>query len=314
MVDRKKVAAHYGLMSLFNRYADEAKVYCYDVKLKESDRADSGRSKLICGKAKITSEITGESAVLTFGAIHIGDHLMNCGVREYTTDEDYATLKADMLDPFNRADFHEVIRVLDRHFGESTYSLRSIFHDDQRRILNLVLQSTIAEAEAAYRQIYETHAPMMRFVSDLRVPLPRAFSVGAEFALNSNLRSAFENLDVDRIGTLLEEARSQGVSLDHATLAFALRKTIKRLSDEFLENPDDIELMKQFKAAAGLARSLPFEVNVWRAQNNYYALLQNVFPARREAGDHEWVEHFIALGQNLAVKVNEAAMELSKAS
>jgi len=314
MVDRKKVAAHYGLMSLFERYADEAKVYCYDVTLEESDRAESGRSRLVAGKARITSEITGESAVLIFGAIHIGDHLMNCGVREYTTDEDYATLKSDMLVPFNAADFQEVIWVLDRHFGESTYSLRSIFHDDQRKILNLVLQSTIAEAEAAYRQIYETHAPMMRFVSDLRVPLPRAFSVGAEFALNSNLRSAFETLDFDRINLLFEEARSQRVSLDEATLAFALRRTIKRLSEEFLENPDDIELMKKFEAAAGLARSLPFEVNVWRAQNNYYEMLQRVFPARRDAGDREWVEHFASLGRNLAVKADELAREFQKAS
>jgi len=314
MVDRKKVAAHYGLMSLFDRYSDEAKVYCYDVKLEDSERAETGRSKLIAGKARITSEITGESAVLTFGAVHIGDHLMNCGVREYTTDDDYATLKSDMLAPFNGVDFQEVIRVLDRHFGESTYSLRSIFHDDQRKILNLVLESTIAEAEAAYRHIYERHAPMMRFLSDLRAPLPRAFSIGAEFALNSNLRNSFDNLDFDRINGLLEEARSQRVSLDDATLAFALRKTIKRLSEQFLENPDDIELMKKFEAAAGLARSLPFEVNVWRAQNNYYEMLQKVFPARRDAGDREWVEHFAALGRNLAVKTDELAMEMQKAS
>src|ERR1041384_7680720 len=113
---------------------------------------------------------------------------------------------------------------------------------------------------------------MMRFVSDLRVPLPRAFSMAAEFALNSSLRAAFddiENLDFTRIHTLTEEARMQGVALDAATLGFALKKTIKKLSEQFLENPEDIELMKKFGAAAGVARGLPFEVNVWRAQNNY---------------------------------------------
>src|SRR5205814_7605839 len=134
---------------------------------------------------------TQESEVLSFGALHIGDHLMNCGVRKHESEEDYAALKQEMTDPFNRADFPEVIRILDRHFGGSTYSLRSIFHDDQRKILNTILESTLLEAEAVYRQVYETHAPMMRFMSDLRVPLPRAFSMAAEFALNSSLRSAF---------------------------------------------------------------------------------------------------------------------------
>src|SRR5207249_11334107 len=88
---------------------------------------------------------------------------------------------------------HDALPIY-QHFGE-TYSLRSIFHDDQRKILNVILKSTLAEAEAVYRQIYETHAPMMRFVSDLRIPLPRAFSIAAEFAINSSVRTAFEDIE-----------------------------------------------------------------------------------------------------------------------
>src|SRR5262245_45118204 len=194
----------------------------------------------------------------------MGDHLMNAGVRSYLDEQDYEDLKQELLDPFKRADFAEVIRILDRHFGESTYSLRSIFHDDQRKILNVILKSTLAEAEGVYRQVYETHAPMLRFLSDLRIPLPRAFSIAAEFALNSNLRAAFayiENLDFTRINTLIEEARNQAVFLDAPMLGFTLRKTIKRLSEQFLDNPDNIDLMKRLEAAAGVARRLPFEVN-----------------------------------------------------
>ena len=101
----------------------------------------------------------------------------------------------------------------------------------------------------------------------------------------------------------------QQVTLDSATLAFALRRTIKRLSEALVETPADLELMKKLEAAAGLGRSLPFEVNVWKAQNNYYQLLHKIYPERLEtalAGDAEaraWVEHFVALGRNLSVKV-----------
>ena len=88
------------------------------------------------------------------------------------------------------------------------------------------MKSTLSEAEAIYRQLYETHAPMMRFVSDLRAPLPKAFSMAAEFALNSSLRAAFEdvdNLDFTRINALFDEARANNVPLDGQTLGFALR-------------------------------------------------------------------------------------------
>src|SRR5262245_52174856 len=43
MVDRKKVAAHYGLMSLFEPFPDQAKVYCYKVHLEDSERLESGQ-------------------------------------------------------------------------------------------------------------------------------------------------------------------------------------------------------------------------------------------------------------------------------
>jgi hypothetical protein len=80
-------------------------------------------------------------------------------------------------------------------------------------------------------------------------------------------------------------------------------------------------LMKKLEAAAGLARSMPFEVNVWRAQNKYYDMLQNIYPGRLEQAmrgegtAREWVEHFVEMGKNLAVKVETPAIpELEMAS
>jgi alpha-amylase/alpha-mannosidase (GH57 family) len=324
MVDRKKVAAHYALSSLFEQYPERARVYCYTIRLEDSERLEAGHSKLMVGRARITSEITKDTKEYSFGALHLGDHSMNCGVQKYEREENHSALKAELIDPFNRADFPQVIRILDREFGESTYSLRSIFHDDQRKILNGILRSTLSDAEAVYRQMYERHAPMMRFVADLRIPLPRPFSIAAEFALNSSLRTAFEdieNLDFTRINTLLEEARVQGVSLDGATLGFALRKTLKRLSEQLLEDSGNFELMKKFEAAAGLARFLPFEVNIWRAQNNYYQMLQRVYPEQAEkamrggAAAHQWLKYFVALGKDLGVSVDMPAIpELKMAS
>jgi hypothetical protein len=240
---------------------------------------------------------------------------MNAGVGVYGGEEIYSVLKQELMDSFMRADFPDVIRLLDRHFGESTYSLRSIFHDDQRKILNTLMRSTLVEEESVFRQVYETHAPMMRFLADLRVRLPRAFETAAEFALNSSLRTAFEdsdNIDFARISALLNESRTINIPLDRQTLGFALRKSIKRMSEHFLATPADLQLMIRLESAAGLARSLPFEVNIWKAQNNYYLMLQRVLPeflerARLgEAVGQEWVTHFLSLGSNLSVSARQS--------
>ena len=317
MVDRKKTAGHYGLISLFQPQPAEAKVYCYKVDLEISDRFETGQSKLVIGKVRITSEMTQDSEELTYSALRTNDHVITCGVRRYKGREDYIALKQELSHPFCHADFPKVIRVLNGHFGDSTYSLPSIFHDDQRKILDLILQSTLSETQTVYRQLYETYGPMMRFVSDLHVPLPREFSMAAEFALNSSLRTALEdleNLDFSHIYMLIADARLQGVELDQPTLGFTLRKTIKRLSEKLLESPDDLVVIKKLEGAAGLARNLPFDVNIWKAQNNYYQILQGIFPGRLShalRGDpaaRQWIEHFVTLGRNLLIKVDSPAL------
>jgi len=136
MIDWQKVAAHYALRSLFEPYPDHERIYCYSVDLKDLVTEDNGHTRLTVGRAQITSEITLESEILSFGAIYMGEHTMNAGVRVYRGEDNYLALKQELSDAFGRAEFPDVIRILDRHFGDSTYSLRSIFHDDQRRILS----------------------------------------------------------------------------------------------------------------------------------------------------------------------------------
>jgi alpha-amylase/alpha-mannosidase (GH57 family) len=308
MIDRQKVAAHYALSSLFEPYPEKGHVYCYAVDREDVQNHEAGRSRMVTGRVRITSEITQESKLLSFGAVYMGDYTMNAGVREYQEEADYGALNQELVDPFRRGDLPEIIRTLDRHFGNSTYSLRSIFKDDQRKIVDLILKSTVAEAEAAYRQLYESHAHLMHFLADINVPQPRAYQIAAQFALNRSLREAFEdvdNFDINRVNSILEAARWNNVVLDADTLGYTLRRTIRRLSERLLENPADLGLMERLEGAAGLAKSLPFEVGIRRAQNIYYQLLQRTFPEYVEKGDEAWVTHFVGLGNNLAVYVEK---------
>ncbi len=80
-VDWEKVAAHYSISSLFESYSDEVRMFCFRIEREDSHTFESGRSKLVVGRAKLTSEITLEEAVVSFGAIHFGGHNVNGGVR-----------------------------------------------------------------------------------------------------------------------------------------------------------------------------------------------------------------------------------------
>jgi hypothetical protein len=240
--------------------------------------------------------------------LHFGDHNLNGGVRAFQGEQAYQELVREVAEPFERTDFPEIIRLMDKHFGEASYSLKSLFRDEQEKIVNLLLESTLAAAAAAYGQVYDHHAPLMRFLADLGTPLPGVFRMTAEFVLNSDLRRAFEGeeLDLERIRTLLDAAEKEKVRLDTAGLGYALEQTVERLMGELRAAPTDLGLLEKLEAAIGLVGSLPFEVQLWKVQNLYYEMLQKVYPEFRARADEEaqdWVGHFLSLGEKLSFRV-----------
>lgn len=318
MVDWRKICAHYAISSLFETYPEEARIYCFATESQDAQAHEAGKAKLVVGRVRLTSLITSESEVLMYSALYFGDHNINGGVRRFDDDKDYQTLTRDLATAFARGDFAEIIRLMDRGFGESTYSLRSLFRDEQRRITKRLLQPTVAEAEAVYRRLYEQHMPTMRFLAELNVPLPRAFQAAIEFVITSDLRRAYQHEDPDlsRIGELLSEAARWEVALDTSELAYRLKKTMDRLAERFRRQPSDMALLESYDAALELVRSLPFEVDLWQPQNNYFEMQQTVCPeieAKARHGDsqaRDWLQQFIALGERLGIQVAEPRKKL----
>lgn len=312
VVDWEKIGAHYAISSLFETYPERVRVYCYTAQREDTQSFEAGRLKLLMGRANLSSDVTLESKTLSYGVLHFGDHTVNGGVRIFQGEDAYIAMVDEISECFSTGDFPGVIRLMDSHFGESTYSLKSLFRDEQRKILDRILESVMAEAESVYCQLYERHVPMMHFLADLGIPPAKAFYAAAEFVLNAYLRRAFESQEFNtkRIQTLLEEARHENVALDVATLSYALKSTMERLADRLSASPTDRTLLGQLEAAATLACSLPFEVDLRKVQNSYYGTLRSVYNGLREKakkGDEAagvWILQFTSLGEKLSIRVD----------
>jgi alpha-amylase/alpha-mannosidase (GH57 family) len=311
MVDHFKVGGHYAISSIFRKYGNRDQVYCFLVDRRDFQLHQAGEARLAVGRVDVMSRITGEAQAMSFGVLHWGDHNLNGGVRRWTDEKAYQAMQREVGEAFTQADFSEVIRRFERHFGTSTDSLRSLFKDEQRAILDQILKASHDEAQAAYRQIYERRAPMMRFLTSLSIPLPRAFRAAAEFVVNAYLREAFERpeLDLPRIAALLEQARLEGVALNRESLSFVVSRSIERLLLRCAENPTSAALLRTAETAVAIGRSMPLELDLWKAQNIYYSRLrQETFPAmhtKAEVGDPaagEWREALLALGDRLGFR------------
>jgi len=311
-IDLHKVGAHYAVSSLFEPYNHETKIYCYTVDRHDYKVLNEGKTRLALGRADIASEITWESSEISFGVLHLGDHNLNGGVRDFLGEEMYQAMVKEITESFSRGDLAERLRIVDKHFGSATYTLNLLFRDQQHHILRLILQSALAEAEAAYRRIYERGAPLMRFVTTLGMPQPKRFQIAAEFTLNSELRRLLEveNMEVDSILALLEEMKRGGVAFDEPTLEFAIRRNIEGIANLFLDAPDDLQRLQDFEAAVDISAMLPFKVRLWQPQNVFYEVLQQWYAEFRDRASQNdedaqaWVRSFLALGEKLNVDVS----------
>ncbi|MCU0562303.1 MAG: hypothetical protein MUD16_19225 [Desulfobacterales bacterium] len=222
--------------------------------------------------------------------------------------------------------------MLEKAVGASTYSLRNLFRDEQRRILQIVLEANLSGAEGVYRQVYETNAPLnlsgaegvyrqvyetnaplLLFLKDLTVPAPRALAAAAEYLLNADIRRAFERPQFDpaQVRQLLDAAAMHGVTLDGAFLEIAIRRRMEALAETLHRQPADSDILQQLDAVAGLLPDFPFEVNLRTVQNIYFRLLQTEAPEmkrrarRREKKARRWVDLFLALGGRIGMRTDE---------
>lgn len=310
-LDLMKFAAHYAISSMFEDYPPQTKIYCFQADRLDYQTMEAGRARLALGRVRVTSEITQQSKQISFGVIHFGDHNLSGGVRRFQGEKAYATMVREVLETFARADFPETIRAIDRHFGASTYSIQSLFRDEQRKVLGPLLEVPLAEYEAHIRQLYTFQTPLMRYLRDLGVPLPKLFHTAAEFVINHDLLKALkeEELDLPLIHSLLESCRFWEVELDARGLGFAFQKNFDRLIARYQLEPDNLPALQQVEAAARLLRQLPFEVNIWKAQNYFYELFRAIYPDFRkrakegEAGFRTRVEHFQSTGRKLGFRM-----------
>lgn len=309
-IDLEKVAAHYAISSLFKPYGNQAEIYCYSVDRTDQHSVEAGKMKLGLGRARFTSKITLETDELVFAALHFGDHNLRCGIGTFRDGAAYQKLVMDITAAFSSADVPEVLRLMDTGL-DAPYSLKSLFSDDRRTVLRQIVNSSVEEAEAGYRRIYENNIPLAHFLQDSGVPLPRAIRTAAEFAVNSQLRLVFANeqMDTEQARKLIEEARSGGIEFDATTLEYTLRLTIERLFESFEKEPFDLAAVEQLEAVVELAQSLPFKVVLWTAQNTWAKLHRSAIEelksdARAETIDvASWTQHFLALGEKLQIQV-----------
>jgi hypothetical protein len=304
----EQVAAHYGISSVFSSFAEETELFCYRVHRQAYDIYTSGRGRLALGRASIASVITGKRQSFSFAVLHFGDQNITAAVKpcEEADVAEFEAFASQAADQVQSAKFPEVIRLLDRYYGSADYSLTSLFSDEQRRIVQLILKSTLSDIENSLITIYDDHASLLHYLSQAGLPKPPALTLAAGFAINAGLRRALEgdSIDLALMRSFLSLAKADHVPLETATLSYIADQRMKRAMVELQTSSGSLEILDRALALARTLVELPFELNLWQAQNIWYEILRassTGLTALATADRPRWDKDFSELGGCLSI-------------
>jgi len=309
VVDLLRVGAHYAMTSLFEQYAAQTKMYSYTVKSEQYDLKEAGRLRLAVGRANVRSKDTWEQATICFSVLHLGDHNFIGGV-DYLSVDEFSKMHSIMTNAFLASDIPSVIGVIKDYFKYHNYSLWHLFKEEQQKILNQVLKSTMDDIETSFRQIYDNHYPLMQIKNEISLPLPRMLMTVVEFVLNQDISAVLEVEDVDikRLKQLVDEMKRWSFKRDQANFAFLASQRVSNLMKKFAENAENVHLMEKVIMILELLGQLSLDMDLWKTQNTYFAMLRKIYPdIIAHAGTDElagrWVRDFEHLGGILQVNI-----------
>ncbi|WP_429886177.1 DUF3536 domain-containing protein [Geoalkalibacter halelectricus] len=308
-LDLRRVAAHHAIASEFEGNHRTHQIYSYEANNLVYDQSRAGRILLASGHTRVRSHITWNQAEYIFAVLHFGDHNLTAGIREFRGSQDLHTVQTELRDAFEGSNLTEVIRLFDRHFPQGTYSLSHLFKDEQRKVLNLILQKPLEEIHQTYQGIYDNQFALLRFLRDIGAPAPQALIAPAECVLSARLRKFFDNpvLDLLALKEAAGEVERLALRLRDETLGFAAGRQIARQMNKLARAPRNLAFLITINETLETLEQLPIKLDLWRAQNAYYAICQQLCPSVQksllagEPGLTEWFEQFRRLGQALKV-------------
>lgn len=313
-VDFPRMAANYAICGVLERGLPYAAPTMFTLKLADYATDTYGVTALDVGRLQLTARSTGESNEYAFAVLKLTNHDVHCVVNETLIGEQFDEIRDELLRTFARHSLSEVVRVLDRSFGDAFYTAKDLLVEDRRRVLASVSEAVLADLEEGYRRLYQENRRLMEYLRELDVPLPQGFSLAAGFLASRSLARAAALLlskaqDGGELVSIVEEAQLWKAPLETKEVEDMLRRAVEEQLGALLAEPVRTEIPAILHLLE-LTDRLGFAPNLWRAQTLFAQVCYQHLHALLERRLHEEaVAQQVALLRRLGERLGFSAVE-----
>jgi alpha-amylase/alpha-mannosidase (GH57 family) len=326
IVSIKQVVSHWAISSLFEEYSEETEVYCYKIKSLDYRKIKKSGTALVLGRIEIVSNVTQEYYDMIFALLHFGGGDFHCVIRGFSGDEEYNQVKEDLVNKYHTLPLTEVIRSLDDHFGKEYFTLKDLFVDERRKIINILIKDQLEKFSQTYKSLYEEGKGPMLQLYELGLTVPPEFKIAAEYTLGHKFNDVIlmtENIgDKDLLREafdLRKEAKKLDIKIDckNAEKIYSLHIT-RKIKD--LAINIDVRQCQEIINVLSIAKELDLKPGLSDAQDFYFSSIYLKIPDFLEllkrsenlGYDKNFVATVLNLGERLSFNVEKFYNELNK--
>ena len=323
VVTTKQITSLWAISSLYEDFEDEEDVYCYSVKRLDYQKVHKGNTTFVVGNLEIKSRITMETVNQVFALVQFAGGDFHCAIKDFADTTEYNQIKNHLTKTFLLYSQTEIIRALDECFGREYFTLKDIFIEERRKILQIMLKGKLEKFAQTYQDMYDEGKGSIYHMQNLGLEIPNEFKISAAYALSHK----FNDLVVHSGGfvdpSLLQqaydinyEAKKMDIKLDktpsNAIFAKKIQQNITRLSQS-LEIQQAEVLLEIFDNV----EKLELEIDISEAQNIYfnkiYHRIGDILESTAKTGrakDKEFVEMLLDIGTKLNINTDFYKMKL----
>ncbi len=313
IVDFAKISAQNTIIELFagNVKSDVPSPKmrsCFTVTAEEVEGRDDGKFRLIVNRSTVSSLTTLDEETFGCAAIWLGDHNVSCGAKRNMQTRMFNVMREEALACFEKGQINEIIVILAKYFGKNNYSLKDMFKDDQRYILDYIVAGGLKKAKDLYDIIYHDNSALLRFMVETRIPSPKPLRSAAEVILNMEMLKLLsdETTDLEKLQKIIADAKHISVPLDSKLLAYKASEKIAAEFNKLSMAPENIEAIKSISHLIRMITELPIELDLWQSQNTAFKIAQNQYrkiKAQSDVASQAWVTEFSELGKLIGIRL-----------
>lgn len=305
-----KVGMHYAVASLFEDFPETINICNYRAESVDYERLEAGIFKLAVGRTKLYSNITYSEKEFYFAVLYLGqNHLI--GNSNHQLDENaYVTMKEDITQAFNKSSVAEVIGIMQTYFGSEKFSLWSLFKDEQRKVLKMIVQRDIKQAEDSYKKIYNRNYDIMNVLTEADLPVPKIFVNNLEMVINMEMKEFFKQNRpfTSKFEKLAKDADKWNIQLDKEEIGYNASTKLLQVIEELRSNLYDIKYITSINRVLKVLQNLDIHPDVWKSQNGYFYVSKKILASLENAELEEnkkleYIKQLKLLGNYLKVNI-----------